>query len=130
MNFTLHRKKTLEVTTLSTIPINSSAIQLTWEETRLSLKCYKLAWHTVKCWNIVAGHKQETTIIYHWPSSPLVLTQMQADSEYNCSIVPVYNDLFGNEVSINTRLAYDTGYTYPRVHTIHLFEIEIDTAAN
>ena len=38
--------------------------------------------------------------------------------------------MFGNEVSINTRLAYDTGYTYPRVPTIHLFEIEIDTAAN
>ena len=92
--------------------MNSSSLKIAWNKFIQSSNCYELVHYEAQCWNTKDKDNVETKFVPKEAVS-VVLTNLESDSEYNCTVNPFYNDLLGNKAQIDLLLVYVIGYTYP-----------------
>ena len=111
--------------------VNSSSLKIAWNKFVQSSNCYKLVQYEAQCWNTKDRDNVEAKFIPKEAVS-VVLTNLESDSEYNCTVNPFYNDLLGNKAQIDLLSVYVIGYTYPTKIAsvgidVALYQIAINT---
>lgn len=125
---------------LSSLPLNSSSFGLMWTEESYISECYEV-FYEISCHEVVTNnlsHNDSLPVQRYIISADMsrhysiILSHLKADSEYNCSVVPLYHNSF-DTTSINSDLVglvNITGYTLPKPLPTTIAELYVFTITN
>ncbi len=102
--------------------INQFSILIIWLPPKQDTDCYIIESYTVTCENTQKTDQNDTqTVKPHEKSREyhVVLTDLEPDSRYNCSVTISYEDLFNETVDLNIPPAFDIKDTYPSLPSIN-----------